>query len=63
VTVRNETWADGLEFWIMASYTVHFDFLKLTFPLKITTLWLEILKGGDHSGDIGVDGRIILKCV
>jgi hypothetical protein len=26
-------------------------------------LWLEILKGGDHSGDIGVDGRIILKCV
>jgi hypothetical protein len=25
--------------------------------------WLESLKGRDHSEDLGVDGRIILKCI
>jgi len=26
-----------------------------------TVLWLENLKGRDHSEDLGVDGKIILK--
>jgi hypothetical protein len=28
-----------------------------------TVFWLEILKGGDHSEDLCVDGRIILKWI
>jgi hypothetical protein len=28
-----------------------------------TKLWLESLKGRDHSEDLGVDGRIILNCI
>jgi hypothetical protein len=28
-----------------------------------TTFWLESPKGGDHSEDIGVDGKIILKWI
>jgi hypothetical protein len=28
-----------------------------------TKLWLEILKGRDHSEDLSVDGRIILKWI
>jgi hypothetical protein len=27
-----------------------------------TKFWLENLKRTDHSEDLGVDGRIILKC-
>jgi hypothetical protein len=25
-------------------------------------VWLESLKGRDHSKDLGVDGQVILKC-
>jgi hypothetical protein len=28
-----------------------------------TVLWLEDLKGKDHFGDLGVDGRIILEWI
>jgi hypothetical protein len=29
----------------------------------LTTFWLGILKEIDHSEDLGVDGRIILKLI
>jgi hypothetical protein len=29
---------------------------------KQTKIWLENLKGKNHMGDIGIDGRIILNC-
>jgi hypothetical protein len=28
-----------------------------------TKFWTEILKSSDHSEDLGIDGRIILKCI
>jgi hypothetical protein len=30
-------------------------------PEMRTKFWTEILKGQDHLGDIGIDGRIIFK--
>jgi hypothetical protein len=29
----------------------------------LSKFWLESLKGRDHSEDLGVGGRIILKCI
>jgi hypothetical protein len=31
--------------------------------LEMHTFYLEKLKGRDHLGDPGIDGRIILKCI
>jgi hypothetical protein len=28
-----------------------------------TRFWLESLKGKYHSEDLGIDGKIILKCI
>jgi hypothetical protein len=28
-----------------------------------TKLWLENLKGGDHSEELGIDGKIILEWI
>jgi hypothetical protein len=28
-----------------------------------TIIWLEFLKGRDHSEDLGVDGRIVLEWI
>jgi hypothetical protein len=28
-----------------------------------TKFWMEILKGRDHSQNLGIDGKIILKCI
>jgi hypothetical protein len=30
---------------------------------KCVQFWSEKLKGGDHSEDLGVDGRIVLECI
>jgi hypothetical protein len=29
----------------------------------LTKFWVERLKGGDHSEQLGVDGRIMFKCI
>jgi hypothetical protein len=29
----------------------------------LTILWLEILKGRDHPEDLGMDMKVILKCI
>jgi hypothetical protein len=28
-----------------------------------TKFWSENVKGSDHMGDLGLDGKIILKCI
>jgi hypothetical protein len=38
-----------------------FSLMSTAYTLKVTIFWLENLKGRGHMGDLGIDGKILLK--